>query len=94
MSAIRRCVAKTVCTTFIPQRFCSESFNNYLSGCVGLSAFYGAYRTVMWTVVYLRWRGAASLKRRLDEGQVTEENRHDLNGSSWSQVESYASTLR
>jgi hypothetical protein len=94
MSTFRRGIAKFVYRTFIPQQLYSENINNYLSGCIGLSASYGAYRTVMWSLVYLRWRGAASLKHRLDEGQVMEENRHDLNGSSWSQVESYTSILR
>ena len=48
----------------------------------------------MWSLVYLRWRGAASWKQRLNEGQVTENNRYELEGWSWSWVESYTSTLR
>lgn len=87
-------VAKIAYRTSIPYRLYSENFNNYLSGCVGLSALYGAYRIAMWSLVYVRWHGTASLKRRLDEGQVMEEDRHDLDGSSWSQIESYSSVLR
>ncbi|KAJ0131185.1 D-2-hydroxyacid dehydrogenase [Fusarium oxysporum f. sp. albedinis] len=87
-------VAKFIYTTFIAQPFYSKGISDLLSGCVGASAVYGPYRTVMWSLVYLRWRGAASLKRRLDEGQVTEDNRYELEGLSWNWVESYISTLR
>lgn len=68
--------------------------NDFLSGCVGVSALYGAYRIVMWSLIYLRWRGAASLKRQRDEGLVTEGNRYKIEGLSWSCIESYTSTLR
>ncbi|KPA36241.1 hypothetical protein FLAG1_11005 [Fusarium langsethiae] len=87
-------VAKFIYTTFIAQPFYSKGIDDLLSGCVGASALYGAYRTVMWSLVYLRWRGAASLKQRLDKGQVTEDNRYELEGWSWRWVESYTSTLR
>lgn len=68
--------------------------NDFLSGCVGVSSLYGAYRTVMWSLVYPRWRGAASLKRQRDEGLVTEGNRYEMEGLSWSCVQSYTITLR
>ncbi|EXK43613.1 hypothetical protein FOXG_18851 [Fusarium oxysporum f. sp. lycopersici 4287] len=84
---------KFIYSTFMARQFYSKGINDFLSGCVGASALYGAYRTLMWSLVYLRWRGATSLKRRLDEGQVTEDSRYELEGLSWSWVESYIKTL-
>ncbi|KFA78645.1 hypothetical protein S40288_11465 [Stachybotrys chartarum IBT 40288] len=79
--------------SFIPQALYRRGVNDVLLGFVYLSTLYGAYRIAMWYLVYQSWQRAASLKRQLDEGQIIEDNRGDLNGLVWGWVESYTNTL-
>lgn len=75
---------------FVPTRQQNGSVTSMLWVFFGLGSFYFAYRTVMWTVVYLRLRAASGVKRRLDDGTIQRQDRDGLESRTWGLIEFYA----
>jgi len=71
----------------------SQGIHDLLWGILGTTTTYSAYKSAMWSLIYLRRRAVTCIKQRLDENSLTERNRHDLDSWSWNTVEWYAGHL-
>lgn len=78
----------------MPIRLQNAKVAQGLTVLLGLGSAYLTYRTVMWSLVYLRLKASTSIKRRLDDGTIQRQDRNGLASWTWELVEWYAGSVQ